>query len=206
MGGLRPHGSALRAQISQIRDGISPLNQPALIMSIYFPKFVTENPPSASQPWSCLILSRFPKFVTENHPSASQPWSCLILSSFPKFVTENPPSANHFPSQIWEALIVSDLVQISQIRDGKSTLSQPFSVTNLGNPDRVWSCPALIVFDLDQSVWIRDEEGEELWQGVWYLLYFLYFLYRRKKFLYSYIGGPKGTKPPIFGPLLTQLF
>ena len=50
MSGLRPHGSALRAQISQIRDGISPLNQPALIMSIYFPKFVTENPPSASQP------------------------------------------------------------------------------------------------------------------------------------------------------------
>merc|ERR1719266_1453502 len=47
---------------------------------------------------------------------------------------------------------------------------------------------------------------ESLFQGVWYFLYFLYFLYRRKKFLYSYIGGPKGTKPPIFGPLLTQLF
>ena len=75
-------------------------------------------------------------------------------------MTENPPSAGHFPSQIWEALIVSDLVQFSQIRYGKSTLSQPalivsdpvqisqirygkstlswpFSVTNLGNPDRV---------------------------------------------------------------------
>ena len=49
MGGLRPHGSALRAQSSQICDGKSPLNQPALIMSVYFPKFVTENPPSASQ-------------------------------------------------------------------------------------------------------------------------------------------------------------
>ena len=68
MGGLRPHGSALRAQISQICDGKSPLNQPAL----------------------------------------SQP-----------------------------ALIVSDPVQISQIRYGKSPLSWPFSVTNLGNPDRV---------------------------------------------------------------------
>ena len=32
---------------------------------------------------------------------------------------------------------------------------------------------------------------------------FLYFLYRRKKFLYSYIGRPKSTKPPIFGPHLT---
>ena len=73
---------------------------------------------------------------------------------------ENPPSAGHFLSQIWEALIVSDLVQISQIRDGKSplsqpalivsdpvqisqicdgksTLSQPFSVMNLGSPDPV---------------------------------------------------------------------
>ena len=49
-------------------------------------------------------------------------------------------------------------------------------------------------------------QEQPVWQGVWYFLYFLYFLYRRKKFLYSYIGGPKGTKPPIFGPLLTQLF
>ena len=76
-------------------------------------------------------------------------------------MTENPPSANHFPSRIWEALIVSDLVRISQIRFGKCPLSWPFSVTNLGNPDRVWSCPALIVFDLDQSVTIRYEEEEE---------------------------------------------
>ena len=29
----------------------------------------------------------------------------------------------------------------SQIHDGKSTLSQPFSVTNYEEPDRVWSCP-----------------------------------------------------------------
>ena len=58
-----------------------------------------------------------PKFVTEN---------------LPKFVTENLPKF-----VIWETLIVSDRVQISQIRDGKSTLSQPFSVTNLGSPDRV---------------------------------------------------------------------
>ena len=30
---------------------------------------------------------------------------------------------------------------IPQCIDGKSTLSQQFSVTNLGSPDRVWSCP-----------------------------------------------------------------
>ena len=37
-------------QISQICDRKSPLSQPALIMSdpVRFPKFVTENPPSAS--------------------------------------------------------------------------------------------------------------------------------------------------------------
>ena len=40
-----------------------------------------------------------------------------------------------------ETLILSYPDQISQIRHGKSTISQPFSVTNLGNPDRVWSCP-----------------------------------------------------------------
>ena len=60
-------------------------------------------------------------------------------------------------TKFWKTLVLSEPVQISQIRDGKSTLSWPFSVTNLGSPDRVWSCPALIVFDLDQSVWIRDE-------------------------------------------------
>ena len=48
-----------------------------------------------------------------------------------------PCSASHFPSQIWEILSVSDSVQISEIRPGKSSLSQPFSVTNLGNPDHV---------------------------------------------------------------------
>ena len=40
-------------------------------------------------------------------------------------------------------------------------------------------------------------------QGVWYLLYFLY---RGKKFLYSYIGSPKGPKPPIFGHLWPNFF
>ena len=30
------------------------------------------------------------------------------------------------------------------------------------------------------------------------LLYLLYILYRRKNLLYSYIGGPKHTKAPIF--------
>ena len=40
-------------------------------------------------------------------------------------------------STISQILIVSDPVQISQIRYGKSPLSWPFSVTNLGNPDRV---------------------------------------------------------------------
>ena len=49
-------------------------------------------------------------------------------------------------------------VQISQIRNGKSTLSWPFSVTNLGNPDRVWSSQALNMFDLDQSATICDGE------------------------------------------------
>ena len=34
-------------------------------------------------------------------------------------------------------LDMSDPVKFSQIRDGKSTLSWPFSVTNLGNPDHV---------------------------------------------------------------------
>ena len=46
---------------------------------------------------------------------------------------------------------------------------------------------------------------QHLIQGVYYLLYLLYFLYRRKKLLYSYIGSPKGTKPPIFVPHLTYL-
>ena len=55
---------------------------------------------------------------------------------------------------------MSDLVQISQIRHGKSTLSRPFSVTNLRNPGHVLSCPVLILFDLDQSATIRDGEGE----------------------------------------------
>ena len=41
MGGLRPHGSALRAPVEPL---------------------ATCDPPSA-KPWSCLILSRFPKFV-----------------------------------------------------------------------------------------------------------------------------------------------
>ena len=34
--------------------------------------------------------------------------------------------------------------------------------------------------------------------SVYYLLYLLKFLHRRKKLLDSYIGSPKGTKPPIF--------
>ena len=34
---------------------------------------------------------------------------------------------------------MSDPVQISQIRHGKSSISQPFSVTNLGNPDLIMS-------------------------------------------------------------------
>ena len=38
---------------------------------------------------------------------------CLILSWFPKFITKNPASASNFPSQIWEILIVFDLVQKS---------------------------------------------------------------------------------------------
>ena len=63
----------------------------------------------------------------------------MIRSGFPKFVPENPASASHFPSRIWEILIVSDPVQISQIRHGKSSISQPFSVTNLGNPDLIMS-------------------------------------------------------------------
>ena len=50
---------------------------------------------------------------------------------------------------------LSDPVQISQICHGKSTLSQPFSVTNLGNPDRVWSCP-----DFANS-WREGEEGKK---------------------------------------------
>ena len=66
-------------QVSQIRDGKSPLSQPALIVS---------DPVQISQ-------------IRDGKSPLSQP-----------------------------ALIVSDLVQISQIRDG-----QPFSVTNLGNPD-----------------------------------------------------------------------
>ena len=66
----------------------------------HFPSEVTGLVPSA------LILPRFPKFVTENPPSASQPWSCLILFRFPKFVTENPPLSQ-------PALILFDPVQIS---------------------------------------------------------------------------------------------
>ena len=89
------------------------------------PKFVTENPPSASQRWSCLILSRFPKIVTKNLPSASQRWSCLILSRFPKFVTENPPSDSQ-PDRVWSC---SDFPNSS-----RKILPQSAS------PDRVWSC------------------------------------------------------------------
>ena len=39
------------------------------------------------------------------------------------------------------ALVVLLRKPSSQIRFGKSSISQPFSVTNLGNPDHVWSCP-----------------------------------------------------------------
>ena len=36
-----------------------------------------------------------------------------IFPWFPKFITKNPASASNFPSQIWEILIVFDLVQKS---------------------------------------------------------------------------------------------
>ena len=77
-------------QISQICDGKSPLSQPALIVS---------DPVRFSQ-------------IRDGKSPLSQP--ALIVSDlvqFPKFVTENPPSASHFPSRIWETLIVSDPVQ-----------------------------------------------------------------------------------------------
>ena len=72
------------------------------------------------KPLLCLILSRFSKFFMKNPASAShfrdkygKPWLCLILSWFPKFVIENPASPSNFLSQIWEILIVFDLVQKS---------------------------------------------------------------------------------------------
>ena len=40
-------------------------------------------------------------------------------------------TARNFMWRIWETLIVCDPVQSSQIVHGKSTLSQPFSITNL---------------------------------------------------------------------------
>ena len=111
-----------------------------------------------------------------------------LILSYPDQISQ----IRHGKSTISQpALIVSDPVQIPQIRYGKSTLSwpfsvtnlgspdrvwscpdfpnllrkiplsRPFSVTNLGNPDHVWSCPALIVFDLDQSATIHHEEEEQ---------------------------------------------
>ena len=41
-------------------------------------------------------------------------------------------------------------------------------ICHLGNPDRVWSCPALILFDIDQSATIYDEEGEEQNVILWF--------------------------------------
>ena len=46
-----------------------------------------------------------------------------------------------FEKAIHQSWTGSDTIRVSQIRHGKSTLSRPFSVTNLGSPDRVWSCP-----------------------------------------------------------------
>ena len=34
---------------------------------------------------------------------------------------------------------------ISQIHHGKSSLSQQFSITNLGNTARIWSCPEILI-------------------------------------------------------------
>ena len=119
-------------QISQIRHGKSTLSQP----------FSVTNLGNSDRVWSC---PDFPNSSRKIHPQPA-------IFRFPKFVTENPPSASHFPWQIWETLIVSDLVQISQIRHGKSSLSQPFSVTNLGNPDHVWSCPEW------DNLWRREEK------------------------------------------------
>ena len=69
--------------------------------------------------------------VVQQHCEVTQPHS-----SIPPAVSSQGKSTFSQP-----ALIVSDPVQISQICDGKSTLSWPFSVTNLGSPDRVCSCP-----------------------------------------------------------------
>ncbi len=107
MGGLRPHGSALRAQISQICDGISP--------------------PQPTSPDHVHLFSQ----IRDGKSPLSQP--ALIMSD-PVQISQICDGKSPLSQP---ALIVFDLVQFSQIRDGKSTLSQPFSVTNLGSPDRV---------------------------------------------------------------------
>ena len=151
--------STYPAQISQIRDGKSTLSQSALIVfdpvqisqicdgksppssgqdqtRSELPKFVTENHASASQPRSCLILSRFPKFVTENG-RLGKSGQDQTRSGFPKFVTENGQLRVDFPSRLWEIWTGSDTIRASQICDGKWLAEGGFSVTNLGNPDRV---------------------------------------------------------------------
>ena len=42
-----------------------------------------------------------------------------------------------FPSQIWETWTGSDTIRASQIRHGKWPAEGGFSVTNLGNLDRI---------------------------------------------------------------------
>ena len=71
----------------------------------------------------------FPNSWRKIPPQPASPdcvWSC---SDFPNSWRKIPPSASHFPSRIWEALIVSDPVQSGRI------------CTKLGTADSViyWS-------------------------------------------------------------------
>ena len=118
----------------------------------------------------------------------------MIRSGFPKFVPENPASASHFPSRIWEILIVSDPVQISQICHGKSSISPKiYKITtpkstkittpkstkyknttpkstklppqSLQHGGQVWSWSDLNVSDPVQILQIRDEGEKEKKEG-----------------------------------------
>ena len=101
------------------------------------------------KPWACIILQIFQ--ICHSKSSLSQPFSMTNLGNPDCFW-----SCPDFPILLWkiqpqpaifrETLIVCDPVQSSQIVHGNSTRSQPFSITNLGNPDCVWSCPDLAKF------------------------------------------------------------
>ena len=86
------------------------------------------------KPWACIILQIFQ--ICHSKSSLSQPFSMTNLGNPDCFW-----SCPDFPILLWkiqpqpaifrETLIVCDPVQSSQIVHGKSTLSQPFSITNL---------------------------------------------------------------------------